>query len=157
MQNLERELNAVDAPQHWQQPAPPPVQAMSTPASSVRQEMLRAFFGASPSPSGSPNAQGSDSATSQAYSYYQTASNQARKAYNYGQQARYNQDQWSRKNAASSSEYAAEAAEYAAQSAYSVSQSGDSNARGYASKARAAANRARADANRARYNADTIR
>lgn len=166
MQKLQKELNAVDAPQYWQQsgpgpvlqPAPAPVQQMGSPASFVRQEMLRTFFGAGPGSTypSSPNTGASGSATGQAYSYYQTASNQARRAYNYGQQARYNQDKWSRKNAASSAEYAAEAAESAAQSAYQISQSGDSKARGYASQARAAANRARADANRARYNADTI-
>ena len=164
MQKLEQQLDAVDTPQRWQPTTavgmPMPMQQMRQPMPVDRRQMMRMLFerasgSTTPITPATPINRGSSG--SQAYSYYQTAMNQSTKAHNYGQQARYNQDSWSRKNAASSAEYAATAAESAATSAYQASLSGDSNARGYASQARAAANRARADANRARYNANTIR
>ena len=157
MQKLERQLNAIDRPQSWPKTSPPQMQQMSSPSPSVRQEMLRTFFGSSSGSTNSGSAVPGGSATRQAYSYYQTAANQARKAYNYSQQARYNRDSWTRKKRCVISRICSRGSESAAKSAYQISLSGDSNAQGYASQARAAANRARADANRARYNANTIR
>jgi hypothetical protein len=127
-----------------------------------KKKMLRIFLeGGSPQSAGSsaPAPSGANSsATSTAYNNYQTAENEASKAYNAAQRVRnYDTSTWSRKNDASQAEYAANNANYAAQRAESAAYSGDSQAHGYASRARQAANRARSNANQARYNADTMR
>lgn len=130
-----------------------------------RQEMLRVFIeGGMPESSGSQAYQGfnpgppqnSSSNSTNAYYNYQTAENEATKARNYANTARYDKNKWNRKNAASQAEYAANNANYAAQRAESAAYSGDSKTRGYANLARQAANRARNNANQARYNANTI-
>ncbi len=127
-----------------------------------KHQMLRVFLeGGTPQAmenrAPTPNA-GNSNATSVAYSNYQTAENESRKAYNSAQRVRYSdKDTWSRKNDASHAEYAANNADYAAQRAESAAYNGDSQARGYANLARQAANRARSNANQARYNADTMR
>jgi len=94
---------------------------------------------------------------STAYSDWQRSENEAIRARNYASKARYDQNQWNRKDAASRANSAANSARYASDRVYQASLQGDPTAKQYASKARAAADRARADANRARYNADTIR
>jgi hypothetical protein len=145
-------------------------QGLSQPAASMdgllppmtKQEMLRTFMEGGMPQGGGPQAAapsaGSSQATSVAYSNYQTAENEARKAYNAAQRVRYyDKDTWSRKDDASNAEYAANNANYAAQRAESAAYNGDAQARGYAGRARDAANRARQDANQARYNADTMR
>ena len=126
-----------------------------------KQEMLRTFLeGGTPQSTGGYAAQGtaSSTATSSAYSNYQTAENEATKSYNAAQRVRYyDKDTWHRKNDASQAEYAANNANYAAQRAQSAAYNGDSKSRGYANLARQAANKARYNANQARYNADTMR
>ena len=147
----------AQAQQSLAQPAPT-MNGLLPPMS--RQEMLRIFLeGGTPQSSGggfaaAPSGRSSE-ATSTAYSNYQPAENEASKARNAANRARYDKDSWNRKNQASQAEYAANNANYAAQRAESAAYSGDSQARGYANLAREAANRARQDANRARYNADT--
>lgn len=148
----------VQAQQWASQPAPT-MNGLLPPMS--KQEMLRIFLeGGTPQAAGSsaPAPGGATSnATRTAYSNYQTAENESRKAYNAAQRVRYSdRDTWSRKNDASQAEYAANNANYAAQRAESAAYSGDSQARSYANLARQAANRARGNANQARYNADTM-
>jgi hypothetical protein len=96
----------------------------------------------------------SQTGSSDVYANWQTAENQASRAHNFAQQARYGTDKWSRKQYASQAQYAADAARAASDRAYQASQSGSKSACSYAAKARAAADRARADANRANYNAN---
>jgi hypothetical protein len=102
-------------------------------------------------------AQGKSFSGSTAYSDWQKAENQAIRARNFASKARYDQNQWNRKDSANSANYAAESARQASDRVYQASLNGDPVAKQYTGKARAAADRARADADRARYNADTIR
>ncbi len=106
-----------------------------------KQEMLRTFLeGGTPQSTGGyapAQGTGSSTATSSAYSNYQTAENEATKSYNAAQRVRYyDKDTWHRKNDASQAEYAANNANYAAQRAQSAAYSGDSKSRGYANLAR---------------------
>ncbi|MCC7528009.1 MAG: hypothetical protein IT342_05765 [Candidatus Melainabacteria bacterium] len=128
----------------------------------TKREMLRIFLeGGSPQSTGGGYASGpsgaSTTATSTAYTNYQTAVNEERKARYAAERARnHNTDQWHRKDDANTAYYAANNANYAAQRAESAAYNGDSQARNYAGLARACANRARGNANQARYNADTM-
>jgi hypothetical protein len=182
--SLEQKLQAVENSNNvgWYQASPPATQAARASVQQLspnnrspifpsvsKKEAMRIFF-----EGGTPNVQGAGSygafgsaaapapannsaATSNAYSNYQKARNEETKSRNYANTARYDSNQWNRKNAASYAEYAANNAYYAAQRAESASYSGDSQAKSYASLARDCANRARANADRARYNADTIK
>ncbi len=146
-----------------QQQAVNPVQQGGLMPSITKREMLRIFLeGGSPQPTGGGYASGpsaaSSAATHTAYTNYQTAVNEERKARYAAERARNrNTDQWHRKDDANTAYYAANNANYAAQRAESAAYNGDSQARNYAGLARACANRARGNANQARYNADTMR
>ena len=128
-----------------------------------KREMLRVFLeGGSPQPTGGGYAQAPSGASSAAnrtaYTNYQTAVDEERKARYAEERSRNsNTSQWNRKDDANTAYYAANNANYAAQRAESAANNGDSQARNYAGLARGCANRARANANRARYNADTMK
>ncbi|PWT99735.1 MAG: hypothetical protein C5B53_04980 [Candidatus Melainabacteria bacterium] len=126
----------------------------------IRQQVLKSFLngsGSQPANNAAQPAQSKSFSGSTAYSDWQRAENEAIRARNYASKARYDQNQWNRKDSANSANYAANAARQASDRVYYASLNGDPTAKQYASKAKAAADRARADANRARYNADTIR
>lgn len=160
MQQLERAVDQIDTPQAWRQApvARPASYASAAPAPTgmfSRRQVMRTFLeGDASSSYSSPASAGTADATSQAYAYFQTAATQEKRAYGYGNQARYDTDSWSRNKAASTAEYAASACESAASSAYQVSQYGDAQARSYAAKAQGCANRARSAANTARWYAN---
>ena len=135
--NLEKLLDNVDNSSSWG----------NTPmsGSAATQPMLT-------NPSGiNTNNQGSSSA----YSDWQTAENQASRAYNAEEKARYDKDKWRRGEDANDAYYAAKAARNASDRVYQASVKGDPSAQQYADKARDAAERAKGDAERARYYADS--
>lgn len=183
-QNMERFLDAVDSPSSWsrtpvpmpannpqayaptnslyQNPVPQQYPGQMDNTQMMRQQMLRTLFGSNPSlggrsPSSNINREKSkaDWGSSTAYSDWQEAENQASKAHNAEEKARYEKDKWRSKDDASEAYYAANAARNASDRVYYASLKGDPTAREYVDRAKAAADRAHADSGRARYYADT--
>ncbi len=119
-----------------------------------RQQFLRMLFGGSPQ-TNSTKENNNKWGSSTAYSDWQEAENQASKARDAEERARYDKDKGNRQSNASEAYYASEAARQASDRVYYASQNGDPTAKQYDDRARAAADRARADSDRARYYADT--
>lgn len=122
----------------------------------AKQQMLRMLFGGSGNSNSGSNSNNNQNkfSSSTAYSDYQQAENQAAKAHDAEERARYDKDKGNRESDASEAYYAANAARDASDRVYYASQDGDPTAQQYAAKARAAADRARADSDQARYYAD---
>lgn len=131
-----------------------PYGVQSPAGTDIRRQMLKIFLGGSPSGSMDTLSQ---SGSSEAYSNWQEAENQAVTARNYAGTARSDQDKWTRKDSASRANYAANAARAASDRVYQASLNGDQTAKQYAGRARDAADRARADADRADYDANADR
>lgn len=183
MNTLEQALNTIDTREGWSStpvsmPATPQSRPMNYGASNrtqsqsmsqsvgilprvTRRDLTRVFieggsvFDSAAAPVSGGFGAGADRARGTAYSCYQRAENLASKAHSLLSRARYDEERWSKKNAADQAYYAANDARIAADEAYSAAASGDSQARNYANLARDAANRARADADRAKYFANT--
>ncbi len=120
----------------------------------TRQQILRIMLGGTSG--GTPFSDGkSRQGVSSAASDCQEAENQASRAYNAEQRARYERNKGLRADDASEADYAASASRAASDRVYYASENGDPVAKKYAAKARAAADRARANADQARYYADS--
>ena len=172
-QNMESLLNNIDTPASW---ANTPLSAPSTASplqyssnlvnqsstllqsngtQSMKQQLLRTLLkGTSPSSNSSGNNK-ADWGSSNAYSDWQEAENQASRAHDAEERARYDKDKWRRGDDASEAYYAANSAQNASDKVYYASLNGDPTAKQYADKAKAAADRAREESNRARYYADS--
>ncbi len=174
-QNMEHLLNNVDSPSSWAKTpvsvpsGTPPVQYTpnivnpntpllqeNTQGSStqlMRMQMLRTLFGGSGASANSGS--NTDWSSSNAYSDWQEAENQASRAHNAEERARYDKDKWRRGDDASEAYYAAKSARNASDRVYNASRAGDPTGKQYAGRARAAADRAQADSDQARYYADS--
>ncbi len=120
--NLNQLLDSVDKPSAWaktplsdepaqrQNKSPLPTGAPDA-SLMMRRQMLKMMLNeGSSSPSSSAK---SFTGSSSAYSDWQKAENEASRAHNYAQKARYQEDRWARKDSASQANYAADAARYA--------------------------------------------
>jgi hypothetical protein len=172
---LEHLLNSVDNPSTWSKTpvsgitpnqtqyvpylrnsSVSPSQYFSQPGNTLfsRQQLLRIFLGGTPQANPSHNAK-SNWTSSTAYSDWQESENQASRAHDAEERARYEKDKGNREEDASEAYYAANAARDASDRVYQASLNGDATAKQYADRARAAADRARANSDRARYYADS--
>jgi hypothetical protein len=176
--DLEKMMNHIDHPDMWKNvpnnaPRTVPLPQRAQPQrmqhmqqqqpvnKSRRRELTRIMMeGGAPSGGGGPRAMHMQqqpqqfSGGSNAYSQYQKAENEAKRAYNYAQTARTSNDKWIRKDSASKADYAARSARYASDAVYYAAQKGDPVAKQYQQRARYASDRARADAGRAASNAN---